>query len=126
MRVAVTSIKQRRVAFVLSGVAAVALWTGAPGGIIAQSVATPVSFTSGQADQGRSLYVEQCASCHGQYLDDGQFGPPLKGVDFRARWSRPGDPKEVTPTLPPREDERARPHAARTGIPSQRHERRDT
>ena len=81
-----TSIPQTRGALVLGSLVTVAVWIGTLAGAVAQSVATPISFTSVQADQGRSVYVEQCASCHGQYLDDGQFGPPLKGVDFRARW----------------------------------------
>ena len=86
-----TSIRQTRAAFVLGSLATVAIGIGTLAGIEAQSAATAISFTSVQADQGQSVYVEQCASCHGQYLDDGQFGPPLKGVDFRARWSRPAD-----------------------------------
>ena len=48
---------------------------------------TPISFTIAQADGGQAVYAEQCASCHGQFMDDGQFGPPLKGVDFRSRWA---------------------------------------
>jgi len=52
----------------------------------AQSALTPLSFSTGQADRGRAVYAERCASCHGEYLDDGQFGTPLKGVSFRAKW----------------------------------------
>jgi alcohol dehydrogenase (cytochrome c) len=52
----------------------------------AQSLTTPVSYTAAQADQGQSAYVEHCESCHGENMDDGQFGPPLKGVDFRQKW----------------------------------------
>ena len=101
-----TSIPQTRGAFVIGGFVTLFIWIGAlagPGGIIAQSPAKPISFTSGQADQGRSVYVEQCASCHGEYLDDGQFGPPLKGVDFRAKWSRPADAlfSYMSTTMPP-------------------------
>jgi mono/diheme cytochrome c family protein len=46
----------------------------------------PLTFTAAQAGQGQTAYAEHCASCHGQYLDDGPFAPPLKGVDFRAKW----------------------------------------
>src|SRR5437870_8673007 len=56
-------------------------------GVEAQSLLTPASYTAAQADKGQSVYVEHCASCHGQNLDDGEFAPPLKGVDFRQRWS---------------------------------------
>src|SRR4030095_9350939 len=51
----------------------------------AQSVATP-SFTEAQATQGKAVYDRSCLSCHGANLDDGEFGPPLKGVEFRLRW----------------------------------------
>ncbi|MBI3264604.1 MAG: PQQ-binding-like beta-propeller repeat protein [Acidobacteria bacterium] len=53
----------------------------------AQSQRAPLSYTSAQADSGELAYVEHCASCHGQNLDDGAYGPPLKGVDFREKWS---------------------------------------
>ena len=45
-----------------------------------------VGFTEDQAEQGRITYAERCASCHGDALDDGEVGPPLKGVAFRERW----------------------------------------
>ncbi len=80
------SIPKTRTAFVLGGLVTAAIWIGTLAGAFAQSVATPLSFTAAQAEQGQSVYAEQCASCHGRYLDDGQFGPPLTGVDFRARW----------------------------------------
>ena len=53
--------------------------------VTAQSLATP-SFTAAQATQGKAVYDRNCLSCHGTNLDDGQFGPPLKGVEFRLRW----------------------------------------
>jgi alcohol dehydrogenase (cytochrome c) len=71
------------------GSSAVALltWTGPPGWLV-RLAAQPseVSFTTAQVDRGRTVYAEQCASCHGQYLDDGAFGPALVGVDFRLKW----------------------------------------
>ena len=54
-------------------------------GLAAQSP-TRLSFTDDQAEQGRAAYDERCASCHGAHLDDGEFAPPLKGIDFRERW----------------------------------------
>jgi len=55
------------------------------GSLIAQSVATP-SFSDAQAVQGKAVYDRTCLSCHGANLDDGEFGPPLKGPEFRLRW----------------------------------------
>lgn len=73
-----------------------AIWVAAqtsPTPMAAQSPATPLSYTAAQADQGQAAYVEHCASCHGQNLDDGAFGPPLKGNDFRQKWgSRSAEP----------------------------------
>ncbi|MGB9067660.1 MAG: PQQ-binding-like beta-propeller repeat protein [Candidatus Acidiferrales bacterium] len=46
-----------------------------------------VSITVAQANRGKSVYDDNCASCHGANLDDGQFGPPLRGSAFKVRWS---------------------------------------
>jgi alcohol dehydrogenase (cytochrome c) len=46
-----------------------------------------VSFTAAQAERGMKLYDGNCASCHGPHLDDGQFGPPLRGSAFKGHWS---------------------------------------
>lgn len=51
----------------------------------AQSLASP-TYTPAQAAQGRDAYAQDCASCHGASLDDGQFAPPLRGADFRNAW----------------------------------------
>ena len=40
------------------------------------------TYTAAQAALGQSAYRTSCASCHGNTLDDGAFGPPLKGVPF--------------------------------------------
>ena len=39
-------------------------------------------FTAEQAQQGRALYVHNCAACHGPDLE-GLSGPALTGPDFR-------------------------------------------
>ena len=44
------------------------------------------TFTLAQANAGSEVYSQTCASCHGQNLDDGAFGPALKGVEFRSNW----------------------------------------
>ncbi|MGE3704509.1 MAG: PQQ-binding-like beta-propeller repeat protein, partial [Vicinamibacterales bacterium] len=66
-----------------------ALWVAAgarSAGIAAQAPPAPVSFTEAQAEEGRGVYAQQCASCHGANLDDGAYGPPLLGNDFRQKW----------------------------------------
>ena len=53
--------------------------------ISAQSFTSP-TYTTTQATRGKDAYAQNCATCHGANLDDGEFGPPLKGPDFRGRW----------------------------------------
>jgi alcohol dehydrogenase (cytochrome c) len=52
----------------------------------------PVSFTAPQAERGKAAYTQNCASCHGGALDDGEFAPPLKGASFAQKWG--GKPAE--------------------------------
>ncbi len=47
---------------------------------------TAPAFTAGQADRGKVAYGDNCLSCHGETLDDGQFGPAVKGASFAAQW----------------------------------------
>jgi mono/diheme cytochrome c family protein len=67
------------VAIALCTIGAGALWR-----IHAQSA--PM-FTAAQSDAGRAVYSESCSSCHGDNLDDGRFAPPLRGSEFRQKWS---------------------------------------
>jgi len=39
-----------------------------------------------QAQAGAAAYAQNCASCHGTELTNGQFAPALKGRDFLAKW----------------------------------------
>lgn len=55
-----------------------------------QSSLPPPSYTAAQAQRGAAIYVVECASCHGENLDDGQFALPLKGPAFRQRWGAKG------------------------------------
>ena len=60
--------------------------------IAAQSLVSP-SYTTAQATAGKATYTQSCESCHGANLDDGQFAPPLKGVEFRQAWfGQPAEP----------------------------------
>jgi mono/diheme cytochrome c family protein len=55
----------------------------------AQPDAAPgtASFTAAQADSGHAEYAAACMDCHGQHLNDGEFGgPPLNSAAFRAKW----------------------------------------
>lgn len=54
--------------------------------VSAQAPPVAASYTEAQAEQGRAVYLEHCASCHGSNLDDGAYGPPLTGNDFRQKW----------------------------------------
>ena len=46
----------------------------------------PPTFTAAQATEGQSAYTQNCASCHGRDLDDGEFAPPVKGTAFTTQW----------------------------------------
>lgn len=52
--------------------------------IVGQDETPPASFTPEQAEAGQQAYAETCAVCHGSRLNNGQFGPVLKGAPFRA------------------------------------------
>lgn len=56
------------------------------GASLATAADAPAPFTHDQAERGGEVYAERCASCHGPNLNDGQFGPSLKGSRFRAKW----------------------------------------
>jgi S-disulfanyl-L-cysteine oxidoreductase SoxD len=42
-------------------------------------------FTDAQARRGRTVYVQQCSTCHGERLQGGS-GPPLQGDVFVSHW----------------------------------------
>jgi mono/diheme cytochrome c family protein len=51
------------------------------------SGSAPVSFTADQAARGSDIYVERCVQCHGDTLDNGEFGgAPLNGSYFKQHW----------------------------------------
>lgn len=56
---------------------------------VAAQSASP-TYRAEQAAQGKDVYSQSCASCHGANLDDGEFAPPLKGVEFRQQWGGRG------------------------------------
>ena len=44
-------------------------------------------YTQVQADRGKQLYSDACASCHGPELTGGEMAPPLVGGDFQSDWN---------------------------------------
>ena len=72
-------------------------------GLDAQALNSP-TFTREQAAAGSDVYARNCASCHGEALDDGEFAPPLRGVQFLLRWGgRPADAlfTNISTLMPP-------------------------
>jgi mono/diheme cytochrome c family protein len=48
---------------------------------------TPVSFTADQVARGSDIYADRCVQCHGDTLDNGEFGgAPLNGKYFKQHW----------------------------------------
>ena len=50
-------------------------------------VTTVAEFTASQSAEGKTAYDRACYQCHGRYLDDGQFAPPLRGTAFGQKWN---------------------------------------
>jgi mono/diheme cytochrome c family protein len=62
------------------------LLVAAPGLVSAQAAGPPAaSFTTAQADNGKLVYEQNCASCHSADLSGGE-GPPLTGAPFLYTW----------------------------------------
>jgi alcohol dehydrogenase (cytochrome c) len=64
----------------------------APAGALAgggRGAAPPAEalFTSAQAVAGRAAYQQNCASCHGAMVDDGNSAPPLRGATFLSKYA---------------------------------------
>src|ERR1700722_18428807 len=78
----------------LTSAAVYALRSGAPaGGAPATATASgaggtaPVSFTADQVGRGSDIYADRCVQCHGDTLDNGEFGgAPLNGKYFKQHW----------------------------------------
>lgn len=81
MRGSGTTLRRHRTAIYHACVLAT-LFVGA-GWALAQRVTPNVG---GQLAQGRAVYAQHCAMCHGADLSGGQFAKTLKGEDFLATW----------------------------------------
>jgi alcohol dehydrogenase (cytochrome c) len=61
---------------------------GLHGQTSAQAPTTTVAeYTASQSAEGKTAYDRACFQCHGHYLDDGQFAPPLRGTAFGQKWN---------------------------------------
>src|SRR5690348_18497231 len=54
-----------------------------------------VEYSAGQSAQGKAAYDQNCASCHGRTLDNGQFGPALRGSTFNMNWAGRSEERRV-------------------------------
>ena len=54
---------------------------------IAGAANNEASYNLTLAAEGRDLYAQQCASCHGMNLLGNESGPALSGKAFRDRWA---------------------------------------
>ena len=74
----------------LSSAQVYALRSGSTGGAAATAAAggtTPVTFTADQVTTGSDIYSERCVQCHGDKLDNGEFGgAALNGSYFKKHW----------------------------------------
>lgn len=74
----------------LTSAAVYALRAATPGGggaATAAAATAPVSFTADQVTHGSDIYADRCVQCHGDTLDNGEFGgAPLNGSYFRKHW----------------------------------------
>jgi mono/diheme cytochrome c family protein len=60
---------------------------GAPATANGAGGTTPVSFTADQVTRGSDIYADRCVQCHGDTLDNGEFGgAPLNGKYFKQHW----------------------------------------
>jgi mono/diheme cytochrome c family protein len=76
----------------LTSAAVYALRSGAPAGGATATAGgaggtAPVSFTADQVGRGSDIYADRCVQCHGDTLDNGEFGgAPLNGKYFKQHW----------------------------------------
>src|SRR5580692_10690644 len=58
-----------------------------------------LALSAQDGTRGKTLYGQQCASCHGPALE-GRSGPPLTGSDFRSRWPAADLRDKIKNTMP--------------------------
>ncbi|MEO5926792.1 MAG: PQQ-binding-like beta-propeller repeat protein [Bryobacteraceae bacterium] len=75
---------------IVAGVLAVFLGLRAQGPAPARakpSTGAAVEYSAGQSAAGKAAYDQNCLSCHGRTLDNGEFGPALRGAPFNMNWA---------------------------------------
>ena len=77
----------------LTSAAVYALRSGTAGGSAPATASgagatVPLSFTADQVTRGSDIYADRCVQCHGDTLDNGEFGgAPLNGSYFKKHWA---------------------------------------
>ena len=69
-----------------AGLCCAALFGAHPSVTQAEELA-PSFFSQAQADRGADVYRDNCATCHGEHLNDGAFAGALKGAAFKRHWN---------------------------------------
>lgn len=72
--------------FVPLGLAVVCSLVSAQAQTASADPAGRIEFTPAQSAEGKIAYDRACRQCHGRGLDDGDFGPPLRGSVFARNW----------------------------------------
>lgn len=88
MNASVSRARKLHHALLLGAALAIASAVGPAPRSLAHGAASPASdgaFTAAQAARGKTVYQQQCASCHGASLE-GQVGPALSGPTFQSSW----------------------------------------
>lgn len=66
--------------FLVTSIAVCLPWQRAANG------AEPAAGVAAQVERGRVSFLQNCASCHGRDLDNGEFAPAVKGRGFLSHW----------------------------------------
>ena len=69
-----------------AGGSGAAAGAGGSGAAAAAGTASDGIFTEEQIARGTTVYAEQCAACHGDYLEGSGPMPALAGPDFLSNW----------------------------------------
>ena len=74
----------------ITGIAALGVVLGASAALKAQTAAHNVwdgVYTADQATQGKAIFADKCAGCHGADLSGAEMAPPLAGASFLGDWT---------------------------------------